>query len=243
MQKSCRQNRSPSICFRSEKAVVVRMENNSYFSVSIVVCELAFNFNQLVKYCMLCITVSSSATYVSAKDKTSLPDFLSDDEISPIIKRENLSEKIKQLTVGCYIPSTYHVDYVDYTRVRQKENFHWNLNFAILLSANSLNLNLSMIAYINIFRKSKFAYILICEFDLSESEPFCVYFHPQGIRPSGQFQVLYCLFIIFYQQSKSVFSQILCNRKQQVLWVVLTYLDWPVGKHCATAKYLRHKYH
>ena len=111
---------------------------------------------------MLCITVSSSATYVSAKDKTSLPDFLSDDEISPIIKRENLSEKIKQLTVGCYIPSTYHVDY---TRVRQKENFHLNLNFAILLTANSLNLNsaydkifinLSMIAYIIYFVNQNF---------------------------------------------------------------------------------------
>ena len=57
----------------------------------------------------------------------------------------------------------------------QEENFHWNLNVAIL--PNLLNLNsayykiftkLSMIAYINKFQKSKFANSLIHEFDQSE---------------------------------------------------------------------------
>ena len=51
---------------------------------------------------------------------------------------------------------------------RREENFHWNSNIVISLMANSLNLNsaylkiftnLSMIAYIIEFQKSKFANI------------------------------------------------------------------------------------
>ena len=51
----------------------------------------------------------------------------------------------------------------------QRETFHWNLNIAISLMANLLNLNsvyyifrnLSMIAYMTEIQKSKFAIILI----------------------------------------------------------------------------------
>ena len=54
------------------------------------------------------------------------------------------------------------------THTLQEENFHWNLNFAISLMANSRNLNsahdntlrnLSMIAYIIKIQISKFANI------------------------------------------------------------------------------------
>ena len=64
---------------------------------------------------------------------------------------------------SCEIVSTVHI----HTTLRE-EDFHWNLNFAIPLMANSLNLNsanyyifrnLSMIAYIIGIQKSKFAYI------------------------------------------------------------------------------------
>ena len=59
----------------------------------------------------------------------------------------------------------------------REENFHWNLNFAISLMANSRNLNsahdktlrnLSMIAYMIKIQKSKFANIKFREFDQSE---------------------------------------------------------------------------
>ena len=62
-------------------------------------------------------------------------------------------------------------------RTLREENFHWNLNSAISLMANSLNLNyvycfifrnLSMIAYLIEIQKSKFANIYFREFDLSE---------------------------------------------------------------------------
>ena len=57
--------------------------------------------------------------------------------------------------------------------------FHWNLNFVILLMANSLNLdsayynftNFLMIAHIIKIQISKFVNIQFCEFD--QSEPGC----------------------------------------------------------------------
>ena len=74
----------------------------------------------------------------------------------------------------------------------QEENIHRNLNYAISLKSNSLNLNsayyyifrnLSMIAFIIEIQKSKFVNIELRKFDQSEpscQNIFCVYFHPVG---------------------------------------------------------------
>ena len=127
-----------------------------------------------------------------------------------------------------------------------------------MLSANSLTsnsaydkifLNLSMIAYINIFCKSKFAYIVICEFDLLHRSQIATKLNSVYIVISGvlgplvsfKFYIAYLLYFISNTNQFSVKFYVIENNRFFAL--VLMCLDWRVGKHCANAKYLRHNYH